>query len=190
MFSSELQSVSYQGRLCKHTALHVASGEQRRLPFTTCASGFASSLLIALNLCGSERLLHCLIGIHSLVLAQAAYNNLERSLLDAQPAGSSARSTAGLLGAAPAPGPRGSPRGGAFVPVRPARRTLQDENAGMASTASRLLPNTPQLLTPPPSTPRPATLNIQAPPSTLTLTPHPAPFAPNLAPPHPSPLTL
>ena len=64
-------------------------------------------------------------------LLQAAYNNLERSLLDTQPAPTGGRLTAGLLGAAPGSGPRGGPRGGSgFVPVRPARRTLQDENAG------------------------------------------------------------
>ena len=64
-------------------------------------------------------------------MLQAAYNNLERSLLDLQSVPSGGRSTAGLLGAAPDRVPRGSPKGGSgFVPVRPARRTLQDENAG------------------------------------------------------------
>lgn len=39
LFSSELQCVSNQGQLCKHTALHVASEGQHKLLPTTCASG-------------------------------------------------------------------------------------------------------------------------------------------------------
>ncbi|KAL0040320.1 hypothetical protein WJX77_003396 [Trebouxia sp. C0004] len=69
---------------------------------------------------------------------QAACNNLERSLLAVQTSPVSARSTAGLLGAAPAMAPAsprgpagGGGRGGAgFVPVRPATRSIlvHDEN--------------------------------------------------------------
>ncbi|KAL0045027.1 hypothetical protein WJX82_005766 [Trebouxia sp. C0006] len=69
---------------------------------------------------------------------QAVCNNLERSLLALQTSPVSARSTAGLLGAAPVMAPAsprgpagGGGRGGAgFVPVRPARRStlMHDEN--------------------------------------------------------------
>ena len=80
-----------------------------------------------------------------LLVLQAAYNNLERALIAQEASPVSIRSTAGLLGAAPAPGPSprgpGVPRGGAgFVPVRPARRgTLHDENIGVPTTLNRVL---------------------------------------------------
>ncbi len=75
-----------------------------------------------------------------LAVLQAACNNLERSLLALQASPVNARSTAGLLGAAPAMAPAspkgpagGGDRGGAgFVPVRPTRRStvVHDENEG------------------------------------------------------------
>ncbi len=75
-----------------------------------------------------------------LAVLQAVCNNLERSLLALQTSPVSARSTAGLLGAAPVMAPAsprgpagGGGRGGAgFVPVRPARRStlMHDENEG------------------------------------------------------------
>lgn len=79
---------------------------------------------------------------------QAAFNNLESSMLALQAAPASGRSTAGLLGAAPAPA---SPRGGAagvgvgskgetgFAPVRPGRRgtALHDENEGVKAISKQ-----------------------------------------------------
>ena len=80
------------------------------------------------------------IAARQLAVLQAACNNLERSLRALQTSPLSARSTAGLLGAAPAMAPAspwgpagGGGRGGAgFVPVRPARRStlMHDENEG------------------------------------------------------------
>lgn len=79
---------------------------------------------------------------------QAAFNNLENSMLALQAAPASGRSTAGLLGAAPAPAsPRGVAAGSGvgsrgeagFAPVRPGKRgtALHDENEGVKAISNQ-----------------------------------------------------